>query len=61
MAGLLGIQLGGDNVYSGQVVKKPTIGERTRKLENQDIKRAIEVMFRTEFVFLLTYMLIWIL
>jgi adenosylcobinamide-phosphate synthase len=53
MAGLLEIQLGGDNVYFGQVVEKPTIGDRTRKLERQDIKRAIEVMFRAEIVLLL--------
>ena len=53
IAGLLGIQLGGDNVYFGRVVEKPTIGDRTRKLERHDIKRAIEVMFRAETVLLL--------
>lgn len=47
-AGLLGVQLGGDNVYFGEVVKKPKIGDKTRELERDDIKRAAEIMYRSE-------------
>lgn len=39
-AGALGIQLGGDSVYFGKVVHKPTIGDATRPIEKEDIIRA---------------------
>ncbi|PIE35109.1 cobalamin biosynthesis protein CobD [candidate division KSB3 bacterium] len=55
-AGLLGIQLGGDNVYFGEVVRKPTIGDATRPLECQDIRRTIEIMFRAECLLLLIFL-----
>jgi adenosylcobinamide-phosphate synthase len=56
VAGLLGVQLGGTNIYFGNVVAKPTIGDATRPLAGQDIMRAIEIMFRTEIVLLVLYM-----
>ena len=40
MAGALGVQLAGDAVYFGKVVKKPTIGDDIRPVEAEDIKRA---------------------
>lgn len=40
MAGALGVQLGGPAAYSGILVTKPTIGDRGRPLEAQDILRA---------------------
>ena len=58
VAGLLGVQLGGDNVYFGEIVKKPSIGDSTRPLERQDIQRTIEIMFRAEALFLLLYILV---
>lgn len=45
VAGALGIGLAGDAVYFGQVVKKPTIGDRTRPVEAEDIKRANRLMY----------------
>ena len=48
VAGLLGVQLGGDNTYFGEVVKKPRIGDRVRDLEKDDIRRAVEIMYRSE-------------
>lgn len=48
IAGLLGVQLGGDNVYFGEVVKKLKIGDKVKSLEKDDIKKTIEIMFRTE-------------
>ncbi len=48
MAGLLGIQLGGANIYFGKVVEKPTIGDPQRPIVRNDVYKAIEIMFRTE-------------
>ena len=55
VAGLLEIQLGGDNVYFGEVVKKPKIGDKIKILERDDIKSVIEIMFRSEILFVLIY------
>lgn len=46
-AGALRIQLAGDAVYFGRVVKKPTIGDPLREAEYQDIKRANRLMYLT--------------
>lgn len=58
VAGLLGIQLGGDNYYFGEIVKKPRIGDKTRELDKKDIKRAIEIMYRSEGLLLIVYFLV---
>ena len=55
VAGLLGVQLGGDNVYFGEIVRKPTIGDAGRPLERRDIQRAVEIMFRAECLWLIFY------
>ena len=49
MAGALEIQLAGDAVYFGKVVKKPTIGDDIRPVEAEDIKRANHLMYLTSF------------
>ena len=46
-AGALGIQLAGDAVYFGKVVKKPYIGDDTRPVEYEDIRRANRLMYLT--------------
>ena len=46
-AGALGIQLAGDAVYFGKVVKKPHIGDDTRPVEYEDIRRANRLMYLT--------------
>jgi adenosylcobinamide-phosphate synthase len=58
VAGLLGIQLGGDNYYFGEIMKKPRIGDPLRQLDAQDIKRTVEIMFRTELLMLFAYIII---
>ena len=58
VAGLLNVQLGGDNYYFGKVVHKPKIGDSIRELEKDDIKRTIEIMYRAEILLLLIYVLI---
>lgn len=44
VAGALGVRLGGPNVYFGEVVEKPWIGDALREPETQDIPRAIRLM-----------------
>lgn len=58
VAGLLNIQLGGDNYYFGELVKKPTIGDRSRSIEKNDIKKTIDIMYRTEALLVLIYLII---
>ncbi|GAK54756.1 cobalamin biosynthesis protein [Candidatus Moduliflexus flocculans] len=58
VAGLLGVRLGGENVYFGERVWKPTIGDATRPLERADIARAVEIMFRAEIVGMALYLII---
>lgn len=48
IAGLLNIQLGGNSYYFGKIVEKPTIGDNTRNINREDIKKTIEIMYRTE-------------
>lgn len=44
-AGALGIQLGGDNVYFGRIVKKPKLGEPEKEIDKDDICKAIKIMY----------------
>ncbi len=44
-AGSLGIQLGGENRYFGEIVRKPTIGDAAKKIDRGDVKRAWVIMF----------------
>ncbi|NLI90315.1 MAG: cobalamin biosynthesis protein [Epulopiscium sp.] len=59
-AGALGIQLGGDNNYFGQVIKKPTIGEPVNKLEESHIQQAVVLMYSAEILLIIVYMLLQI-
>ena len=45
MAGALGVQLAGDATSFGVVHKKPYIGDKKREIENEDIKRANDIMY----------------
>ncbi|MGD9568420.1 MAG: adenosylcobinamide-phosphate synthase CbiB [Sedimentibacter sp.] len=49
-AGALNIILGGNNYYGGVLVNKPTIGDDTREVEAEDIKRANKLMFTTSLI-----------
>lgn len=46
-AGALGIQLAGDASYFGKLVKKPYIGDATRAVECEDIRRANVLLYAT--------------
>lgn len=57
-AGALRIQLGGTNVYFGEEVKKPTIGDNINVLNKDHIIKTIKLMYLSEIILLLTYCLI---
>lgn len=46
-AGALGIQMAGDASYFGKIVKKPYIGDKTREVEHEDIRRVNKLMYLT--------------
>ncbi|WP_177199361.1 adenosylcobinamide-phosphate synthase CbiB [Clostridium frigidicarnis] len=54
-AGALRVQLGGTNVYFGEVMKKPTIGDKIVELDNIHIDDSIKLMYGTEILFLIVY------
>lgn len=49
-AGALSVQLAGDAVYFGKLVKKKYIGDGLREIEYEDIKRANRLMYITAFL-----------
>jgi adenosylcobinamide-phosphate synthase len=48
VAGLLHIQIGGTNIYFGQVVEKPTIGDADEPLSAAHIKKSLRIMTASE-------------
>ena len=44
-AGALGIRLGGDSVYGGRLVSKPTLGDPSRDIGADDIRRAGRLLY----------------
>ena len=60
VAGALGIQLGGTNVYFGETVYKPTIGDKTREIEVQDIARTNKILYATSLTSMLVFTLFYV-
>lgn len=52
-AGALRIQLAGDAYYFGELHRKQFIGDKLRKVENEDIRRANRLMYMTSILTLL--------
>lgn len=52
-AGALKVQLGGTNVYFGEIVEKPTIGDNIKPLNKEHIMDAIKLMYSSEIVVLI--------
>lgn len=50
VAGALGIQLGGQNVYFGRAMAKPLIGDFIRPISLQDVKGALHLMIGTSLI-----------
>lgn len=61
-AGALEIELCGNGVYFGKLVKKPTIGDGIRVISTSDITKSIKLMFFTSGVAIFVILdIIWIL
>ena len=45
MAGALGVQLGGANYYFGKLVEKPTIGDKLKVIDAQDVNKTAKVLY----------------
>ena len=60
VAGALGIQLGGTNIYFGETVYKPTIGDKTREIEVQDISRTNKILYATSLTSMLVFTLFYV-
>jgi len=58
VAGALGVQLGGTNLYFGKAMDKPTIGEAARPIEPQDILRANRLMLLSSAITLLGFLVL---
>lgn len=60
VAGALGVQLGGTNIYFGQVVYKPTIGDKDREIEKDDIVKTNRIMYATSITSMIVFTLVYI-
>lgn len=58
MAGALDIQLGGANYYFGKLVVKPTIGDKVKVIEIEDVNRTKKVLYLSSFIGFLLSLLI---
>lgn len=58
VAGALGIRIGGNNVYFGKVVEKPTIGDPDREIYAEDIPKTIQLMYVSSTIALIIGLLI---
>jgi adenosylcobinamide-phosphate synthase len=50
VAGALGIQLGGKNVYFGRTMGKPLIGENEKPIHLNEVKESLSLMMGTSFI-----------
>lgn len=57
-AGALGIQLGGSNSYFGEIVYKPTIGDKNKELTSEHIVGVIKLMYASELLLMLIYIVV---
>ncbi len=60
MAGALELRLAGPAYYFQKLVQKPYIGDPIRSIEAEDIPRACRLMYTTEFLFVVTAALIFV-
>lgn len=54
IAGALGISLGGSHYYFGKLVEKATIGDETKKADNEDIIKSIKMLYTNTFIFVIS-------
>lgn len=49
-AGAVGVQFGGKTKYFGEYFEKPTIGDKLKEFQCEDIKKCYKIMFMTSFI-----------
>ena len=59
VAGALGVRFGGKVSYFGKEIDKPTIGDKTKEFELEDIRKNIRIMYVTSFLSLVIFSLIF--
>ena len=59
VAGALGVRLGGPNVYFGELVEKPWIGDEYRTITRADIKLTIRLMMVASLIALLFFSVVY--
>ncbi|GAA0787047.1 adenosylcobinamide-phosphate synthase CbiB [Hathewaya limosa] len=57
-AGAMKVQLGGTNTYFGEVIEKPTIGDKIKELGKQHIIECIKLMYTSEILLYIIYFII---
>jgi adenosylcobinamide-phosphate synthase len=61
MAGALSVQLGGENTYWGEIVTKPTIGDKIKKTDREAVTKAWIIMFASSLLMLVIGVtIVWI-
>ena len=61
VAGALGIQVGGKISYFGKIAYKPTIGDRLKETDKQDVKNAWAIMFTSSLLMaVVCIVILWI-
>ncbi len=58
VAGALGVQFGGAVSYFGKEVRKPTIGDKKKEFELEDIKKNIRIMYATSLVGIIIFTIV---
>lgn len=57
-AGAMNVQLGGSNIYFGEAMVKPTIGDAVKRLTRSHIRDTVTLMYSAEILFILIYVAI---
>ncbi|MFA4909731.1 MAG: adenosylcobinamide-phosphate synthase CbiB [Desulfobacteria bacterium] len=61
VAGALGVQLGGKTSYFGKVTQKPTIGDKIKKTDKEDVKKTWVIMFTSSLLMaVLCTVILWV-
>ncbi|MDX9917765.1 MAG: adenosylcobinamide-phosphate synthase CbiB [Gudongella sp.] len=60
VAGHLGLELGGSNIYNGLIVDKPTIGDNLSKAKSKHISQAVDLMYKSEFLLMFIFVVVTI-
>lgn len=54
-AGAIGVQFGGKTKYFGKYFNKPTIGDKLKDFDMEDIKKCYKIMFMTSFIGIISF------